>query len=170
MRWDKAVSMRLMKREGRRKVTPALLLLSAGRRSGQRERASGLASSLPGTWIILRSKSVRSINLLRFFSFHTSFVSRLSSVSSHRSPERPPPKRSFLFIRCAWFPCPVSTFLLWMYISYTRLPQRRLFSSIALPKHSSYIHLSSYSMNTAWSVRRLSTYLNDDISCTISLT
>ena len=108
--------------------------------------------------------------MLRFFSFHTSFVSRLPSVSSHRSPERPPPKHSFPSTRCAWFPCPVSTFHLWTSISYTRLPQRHLFSSIALPKHSSYIHLSSYSTNTAWSMHQVSTYLNDDISCTISLT
>ena len=53
---------------------------------------------------------------------------------------------------------------------YTCLPQRRLFPSIALPKPSFYIHLSSYATNTAWSVRRIFTYLNDDISCTISLT
>ena len=61
--------------------------------------------------------------MLRFFSFLTSFVLRLSSVSSHRSPERPPPKHSFPFTRCAWFPCPVPTFPLWTSISYTRLPQ-----------------------------------------------
>ena len=93
-------------------------------------------------------------NLLRFFSFHTSFVSRLSSVSLHHSPERPPPKHSFLSTCCAWFPCPVPTCLLWTSFSYMRLPQRRLFPSIALPKPSFYIHLSSYTTNTAWSVRR----------------
>ena len=62
MCWDKAVSIRLTKREGGSKVTPVLSSLSVGRRSGRRERVSGLASSLPGTWIILRSKSVRSIS------------------------------------------------------------------------------------------------------------
>ena len=120
--------------------------------------------------ILLQSfRSSRGV-MLQFFSFPTSFFSRLTSVSSHRSPERPPPKHGFLFTCCAWFPYPVSTCLLWTSFSYTCLPQRRLFPSIALPKPSFYIHLSSYTTNTAWSVRRVSTYLNNDISCTISLT
>ena len=92
-------------------------------------------------------------------SFPTSFVSCLTSVSSHRSPERPPPKHSFLFTCCAWFPYPVPTCLLWMSFSYTRLPQRRLFPSIAPPKPSVYIHHSSYATNTAWSVHYIVTYL-----------
>ena len=120
--------------------------------------------------ILLQSFRFNRGVMLRFFSFHTLFVSRLSSVSSHCSPERPPPKHSFLFTCCAWFPCPIPTCLLWMSFSYMRLPQHRLFPSIALPKPSFYIHLSSYTTNTAWSVRWVSTYLNDVISCTISLT
>ena len=120
---------------------------------------------------LIRSRlRTSALPLLRFFSFPTSFFSCLTSMSSHRSPERPPPKHSFLFMCCAWFPYPVSTCLLWTSFFYTRLPQRRLFPSIALPKPSFYIHLSSYTTNTAWSVRQVSTYLNNDISCTISLT
>ena len=45
------------------------------------------------------------------------------------------------------------------------IPQHSLIPSIALPKSSLYIHLSSSTMNTAWSVRRVLTYLNDDTSC-----
>ena len=41
-------------------------------------------------------------------------------------------------------------------------PQRGFFSSITLPKPSLYIHLGSCAMNTAWSVRYIVTYLNDD--------
>ena len=62
MHWDKAVSIRLTKREGGSKVTLVLSSLLVGVRSGWRERVSGPASSLPGTWIILRSKLVRSIS------------------------------------------------------------------------------------------------------------
>ena len=45
------------------------------------------------------------------------------------------------------------------------LPQRGFFPSIALPKPSLYIHLGSCAMNTAWSVRYIITYLNDDTAC-----
>ena len=92
-------------------------------------------------------------------SFPTLFISRLTSVSSHRSPECPPPKHSFLSMCCAWFPYPVSTCLLWMSFFYTCLPQRRLFPSIAPPKPSVYIHHSSYTTNTAWSVHYIVSYL-----------
>ena len=54
--------MRLIKREGGSKVTPALSSSLEGRRLGHQERASGPAGSLPGTWIIFRSKSVRSMS------------------------------------------------------------------------------------------------------------
>ena len=97
--------------------------------------------------------------VLRFFCFHASFVSRLTSASSHRSLERLPPKHSFLSTCCAWFPYPISTYLSWTSFSYTRLPQRCLFPSVAPPKPSFYIHLSSCTMNTAWSVHYLPTYL-----------
>ena len=62
MRWERAVSMRLTKREGGRRVTSVLSESSAGRRSGRRERASGPARSFPGTWTIFRSKSARSMS------------------------------------------------------------------------------------------------------------
>ena len=45
------------------------------------------------------------------------------------------------------------------------LPQRGFFPSIALPKPSLYIHLSSCATNTAWSVCYIVTYLNDDTTC-----
>ena len=54
--------MRLTKREGGRRVTSVLSESSAGRRSGRWDRASGPARSFLGTWIILRSKSVRSMS------------------------------------------------------------------------------------------------------------
>ena len=54
--------MTLMKRDRGSRVTLALSASSEGRRSGQRERASGPASSFPGMWIILRSKSARSMS------------------------------------------------------------------------------------------------------------
>ena len=104
------------------------------------------------------------LGLLRVFavtilSFSTLFVSRPTSVSSHRFPEHPPPKHSFLFTCCAWFPYSVSAYLLWTSFSYTRLPQRNLFPSIALPKPLFYIHLRSYATNTAWSMHYIVTYL-----------
>ena len=52
--------MRLTKREGGSRVTPSSSMEDGGRRSGKWEKASGPASSLPGTWSILRSKSERS--------------------------------------------------------------------------------------------------------------
>ena len=45
-----------------RRVTPSLSSSDWGRRSGRRERASGPARSLPGTWTIFRSKSARSMS------------------------------------------------------------------------------------------------------------
>ena len=62
MRCDKVTSMMLIKRDGGRRVT--LLLSSSvwGRRSGRRERVSGPARSFPGTWIIVRWKSARSMS------------------------------------------------------------------------------------------------------------
>ena len=45
------------------------------------------------------------------------------------------------------------------------LPQRGFFPSIALPKPPLYIHLGSCAMNTAWSMRCIVTYLNDDTAC-----
>ena len=60
MCWDRAVSMRLIKREGGSRVMPSLSMEDGGRRSGRQERASGPASNFPGTWTILRSKSERS--------------------------------------------------------------------------------------------------------------
>ena len=46
----------------------------------------------------LVEEAIRTVTIL---SFPTSFVSCLTSISSHRSPERPPPKHSFLFTCCA---------------------------------------------------------------------
>ena len=54
--------MMLMKRDRGSKVTPLLSAPSEGRRSGRQERVSGPASSFLGTWIILRSKSARSMS------------------------------------------------------------------------------------------------------------
>ena len=59
---ERAVSIKLTKRDGGRRVTLVLSESSAGRRSGRRERASGPARSFPGTWTILRSKSARSMS------------------------------------------------------------------------------------------------------------
>ena len=98
-------------------------------------------------------------------SFPTLFVSCLTSISSHRSPERPPPKHSFLFTCCAWFPYSVSACLLWTFFSYMHLPQRGLFPSITPPKPSFYIYLSSYATNTAWSMRCIVIYLDDNTAC-----
>ena len=42
--WEREVSMRLMKSEGGRRVTPLFSGVIEGRRSGQRDRASGPAS------------------------------------------------------------------------------------------------------------------------------
>ena len=103
--------------------------------------------------------------LLRLFLFPMSLVSHLTSIPSHRSPERLPPKHSFLLTRCAWFPYSVSAYLLRTSLSYTCLPQRGFLPSIALPKPSLYIYLGSYAMNTAWSVHYIVTYLNDDTAC-----
>ena len=49
-----------IKRDGGSRVTPSLSRSEEGRRSGQQESVSGPARSLPGTWIIFRSKSERS--------------------------------------------------------------------------------------------------------------
>ena len=106
-----------------------------------------------------------SIIMLQFFLFHMSLVLRLASVSSHHSPERLPPKHSFFLTRCAWFPYSVSTYLLRTSFSLHVLPQRSLTPSIALPKPFLYIHLGSCATNTAWSVRCIVTYLNDDTAC-----
>src|SRR6266576_2841094 len=57
---ERATSMTLTKREGGRRVTPSFSSSCDGKRSGRRERASGPERSFPGTWIILRSKSLRS--------------------------------------------------------------------------------------------------------------
>ena len=46
--------MRLTKSDGGRRVTSVLSESSAGRRSCRRERASGLARSLLGTWTVTR--------------------------------------------------------------------------------------------------------------------
>ena len=62
IRCERAVSIRLTKRDGGRRVMLVLSESFAGRRSGQRERALGPARSFPGTWTILRSKSARSIS------------------------------------------------------------------------------------------------------------
>ena len=43
MQWKRDMSMRLMKREGRRRVTPSFSGVVEGSRSGQQERASGPA-------------------------------------------------------------------------------------------------------------------------------
>ena len=48
-------SMVLMNSDSGRRVTWLLLLLSLGIKSGLLERALGLASSFPGTWINFRS-------------------------------------------------------------------------------------------------------------------
>ena len=58
--WERATSMTLIKRDRGRRVTPSLLSSEWGRRSGQQERVSGPAKSFPRTWIIFRSKLVRS--------------------------------------------------------------------------------------------------------------
>ena len=62
MQWESAMSMTLTKRDGGRRVMPLLSLSDWGRRSGWWERASGLAKSFPGTWIIFRLRSVRLIS------------------------------------------------------------------------------------------------------------
>ena len=62
MRWDRAVSMTLTKSDGGRRVIPSLSLSERGRRLARWERASGPARSFPGTWIIFRLKSVRSMS------------------------------------------------------------------------------------------------------------
>ena len=49
MQWERDVSMRLMKREGGRRVTSLFSGIVGGSRSGQRERASGPARWDPGT-------------------------------------------------------------------------------------------------------------------------
>ena len=108
---------------------------------------------------------VQVYGVLRFFLFHMSFVFFLTYVPSHCSPERLPPKHSFLLIRCAWFPYSVSAYLLWTSFSYTCLPQRGSFASVTLPKPSLYIHLGSCTTNTAWSVHYLPPYLNDNTTC-----
>ena len=41
MQWERKVSMRLMKRDGERRVTPSFSDVAEGSRSGQRERALG---------------------------------------------------------------------------------------------------------------------------------
>ena len=103
--------------------------------------------------------SILGIKNVTILSFPTLFVSHLASVSSHRSPERPPPKHSFLFTCCAWFPYSISACPLRTSFSYTCLPQHGLFPSIAPPKPSFYIHLSSCAMSTAWSMHYIVTYL-----------
>ena len=45
------------------------------------------------------------------------------------------------------------------------LSQCGFFPSIALPKPSLYIHLSSCATNTAWPMCYLVTYLNDNTAC-----
>ena len=45
------------------------------------------------------------------------------------------------------------------------LSQHGFFLSIALPKPFLYIHLSSCTMNTAWSVCYIVIYLNDNTAC-----
>ena len=111
------------------------------------------------SWKWVRTHTRDTNICVTILSFPTLFVSCLTSVSSHRSPERPPPKHSFLFTCCAWFPYSVSACLLWTSFSYMHLPQRGLFPSIAPPKPSFYIYLSSYATNTAWSVHYIVTYL-----------
>ena len=52
----------MKKRDGESRATLLLSSSSEGRRLGRRERVSGPASNLPGTWIIFRSKSPRSMS------------------------------------------------------------------------------------------------------------
>ena len=59
-RWEREVSMRLMKSEGGRRVIPSFSEVVEGSRSGRQERVLGHASWDPGTWIMVRLKSARS--------------------------------------------------------------------------------------------------------------
>ena len=52
--------MRVTNTEGGRRVTSSLSSSVFGIRSGHLDRASGVLSSFPGTWINFRSKSARS--------------------------------------------------------------------------------------------------------------
>ena len=107
----------------------------------------------------------RALKVLQFFLFlHCSPLDSLLLL--HTVPlECHQPKHSFLSIHCAWFLYPVSTFLLWTSFALHALSQHSLLPSITLPIYSLYIHLGFSTMNTAWSVHRVLTYLNDDISC-----
>ena len=58
--WERKVSMKLIKSEGGRRVTPSFSGVVEGSRSGWREGASGPASWNTGMWIMVRSKSARS--------------------------------------------------------------------------------------------------------------
>ena len=69
------------------------------------------------------------------------------------------------FTCCTWFPCPIPTYLLWMSSFPHALPQCSLIPTYRTAELSFYIHLSLGTMNTAWSVRHVLTYLNDDTSC-----
>ena len=54
------MSVRLIKSEGGRRITPLFSEVEERRRSGQQEQASGPARWDPGTWIIVRLKFTRS--------------------------------------------------------------------------------------------------------------
>ena len=106
--------------------------------------------------------------MLRFFPFFHFTLVRIHYVLSPLltvPSERPPPKHSFPFMCCAWFHYPVLTCFLWTSFFPHALPQCSLIPAYRTAKLSLYICLYLSATNTAWSVRHVPTYLNDDMPC-----